>query len=406
MGFWSKIFKKSASNSHELNQLIELMNASISGINVNAQTALKCPPVFSSVKVVAETIALLPFILYEKDDKKKKPAVDHPLYDLLENSPNEFQTSTEFRQLMMLNAQLHDHAFAFVNRVNGVVKEIIPLPSEAVKINRKNDSTIEYVVKQEGGGQRVLKSSEVFRVSGFPGDVTGIYDTAISNLKDSIGLTKAIEQFGSLLFANGARPGGILKVAKQLSPEAKKKLKTQIQDGFSGDSAFKAMLLDEGMEWQNIGYNAEEAQSLDSRKYQRSETAGTWGVPGYKIGDLEKATYSNIEHQQSDFISSSGLIWGARLEQAVKKYLLTKEERKTYFASLQFDELLRGDIETRFKAHGLAITYGICNANEIREVENKNPREDAGGDTYMRPANLVPSDGSEPSEDPDKSKVQ
>ena len=365
---------------------------SAAGVAVTGSSALECAPFYASIRVLAEAVAQQPFILYKRIGEGKKRATDHPLYSLLHDSPNEFQTSFEFRQCMMINALVHNHAFAFINRDGaGKIQEIIPIAPDSIKWEVRPDFSIKYEMKNADNGFNPVDSKNIFRVSGFPGDIsTACTGTPLTSMRESIGLSIAAEQFGARLFANGARPGGVFKHPGKLSDEAKKNFLKLVQEGFSGTNAHKNMLLQEGMEWVASAFNPEESQMLQTRKHQRSEIAGAVGVPPHLIGDLDRATFSNVEHQSIQFDMRALLPWDVRWEQAVSKYLLTEPERKRYFAELLIDSLLRADIETRYKAYTLGIQHSIFNADEVRARENMNPIPDGEGKTFYYPANLVP----------------
>ncbi len=377
-------FKKNRqiNDSDELTRyLLEIVNAAASGVNVTAESALRSTPFFSSIKVIAESVAHLPFVLIKKDGDRKVKADDHPLYDLLHDSPNDHQTSCEFRQQMMINAQLHGHAFALVNKVKNEVREIIPLDPGLVTWERKSDLT--YAFKLEN---KVISTDKLFRLSGFTDGLTNNV-TLLKSLRDSIGLAIATETFGSKLFANGVRPSGVLTHPGKISNEAQDRMAERIKAATSGDNASGLMLLQEGITYDSMSFTNDEAQYLETRKHQRSEIAGGVGCPPHKIGDMEKASYSNIEHQSLEFVIGSVLPWVTRWEQSVSKWLLTKAQRKQYYGKIIVDGLLRGDTESRMTSYMKAIQYGILSPNEVREKEDLNPRE--LGEIYYHPANQL-----------------
>lgn len=397
MAFFSKIFKKSISNSRQLRDaLFGSLTATRAGVAVNPHRAMQCVPYFASVRSICEAVEQLPFLLYErnsKDPRIKTRAINHKLYDLLHNSPNEYQTSSEFRQEMNINALVKGAAYAYINRTSGGVQEIIPIdPDNIIIESTKFPARLTYKLRNEAGEDKVLAPDQLFRMSGFPGFTLGSSNTkGVYNIKSAIGLSMAAEDFGALTFSNGAVSSGFIKTPNQLSPEAKKNILSSMENMIGGENKAKLGLLDEGMDFDRVSMNPEEMQSIETRKHQRSEIAGAVGVPPHKIGDLDKASFSNIENQSLEFVIYSILPWCNRWEQAVNKYLLTEVERRKYFAQLLVDGLLRGDIDSRSKAYQLFIRNGIMTPNEVRERENLNPALNKYGDEFFYTADLTPS---------------
>jgi HK97 family phage portal protein len=395
MGVFS-LFRKKSVTSRQLSELIALTAQASSGVSVTPQVAMRCAPFYSAVKDLSESIAKLPFILY-RDPELRERAVDHPLYDVLKNRPNALQTPLEFRRVMQLNAFLHGQSFAFINRgVGGVIKELFPLNPGRVKWELSDSWAINYEIRDKGGNFKPVPTDRIFRLSVFPSDITGAYDgQPLDLLKNLIGLTVATEKYGAKFFANATRPGGLIKLLGKVSPAEKDLLKDKIEQGFSGDNAHRLAVFAGDLDFVELGRNAEEAQFVETRKYQRSETAGGLGVPPHVIGDYEKATYSNIEHQAIDYVVRSILCLAVGWEQAVSMFLLTESERKEYFAEILLDALLRGDTLSRYQAYQIAFMNGFMNADEIRAKENMRKRADGFGGQYYYPGNLMPA-GTKP----------
>jgi HK97 family phage portal protein len=373
-------------NSKELFDLVvEIINSASSGIKVTPEQALQVPAFFSSVRVIAEAISHMPFHLLEKDEAGNvKKATDHSLYEILHDLPNSWQSSSEFRQEMMIRAQRDGHAFAHIVRAGRKVKELVPYKTGEVTFERASDGTYFYQDKDK----KRLDPQTIFRVSGFTDGLAGEVTTQIC-MKESIALAFAAEVYGAAFFNNGARPGLIFKHPGKISTEAKQNFLDQIKEKFTGKSSGNNLMLQEGMDVTKITFTNDEAQYLETRKLARSEISGAAGCPPHKIGDLEKATFSNIEQQSLEFYTGSVLHWCVRWEQAVYRDLLTAAERKKYYAKINVDGLLRGDIATRMEAYTKAIHYGIMNANEVRAKEDLNKRSDADGESYFRPANIL-----------------
>lgn len=394
MGFFSKIFQKSAiRTSADLDTFLKAAANSLAGVRVNEDTALESPAFYAGIRAVCEAFSQLPGIVYERvGESNKKRATSFHLYPLIHDSPNDFQTTFEFRQLMMINAQTHGVAYAEKIRVNNnrKIKSLLPIAPGNIKVEYKNNYEPSYKIRKSDKDAWVdVPRDKIFKLVGFPGEFKR---TPIDYLKETLGLSIAAQRFGAQLFGNQGRPGGIIKVPGNFTPEARRKLSEQWEAEYSGTKAGRTAFLAEGMDWKETGYSSEDSQFLETREYQRSETAGALGVSPHKIGDLKHATFSNIEHQSLEFVIYTVLPWCVRWEQAIQKYLMSEEERKKYFVEFLVDGLLRGDMKSRSEAYRVFIELGIMSVDEARERENLNKREDGRGNVYLRPANLVPAD--------------
>ncbi len=389
MAFWNKLFKKTISDSRDLDLFLRTGSISNSGVTVTCDTAMRCTTVYACVRVLAESVAQLPLITYRRrKDGGKDRATEHWLYSLLHDSPNEWQTSFEFREMMMGHVLLRGNAYAFINRLqSGRVVELLPLHPDRVEPKQDKDFRITYTITDENGAQQVLRREQIFHIKGLSSNgLVGL--NPIEQHRESIGLALATEEHGSRLFSNGANPSGVLEHPMKLSKEAQQRLKETFEEKTTGLlNAHKPMILEEGMKWSQMGMTSEDSQFLETRKFQRNDIASMFRVPPHKIGDLERATFSNIEHQALEFVTDSLMPNLKRWEQAIHMALLTEKDRKTIFVEFLVDGLLRGDIKTRYEAYAKAITNGILSPNEVRSLENLNPRD--GGDEYLTPLNMI-----------------
>lgn len=370
--------------------------ASASGVNVTPETAMRCATVFACVRVLAESVGQLPLIVYRRQKGGGKTrASGHPLYPLLHDAPNEYQTSLEFREMMMGHLALRGNAYAIVTRSTaGEVLGLYPMHPDSVEVNQLSDWSLAYTVRRaSGGGTDTYPQREVLHLKGMTADgIMGL--SPIAYAREAIGLAIATEQHGSRLFRNGARPGGVLKHPGKLSEEASKRLVASWQEAHTGENAFKAALLEEGMDWTQLGMTSEDSQFLETRKFQRSEIAGLFRVPAHKINDLDRATFTNIEHQGLEFVTDTLLPWLRRWEQAIQR-LFTPVDRPWCYAEFLVDGLLRGDMASRYAAYATGIQNGILSPDEVRDRENMNPRTDGLGGEYWIPANMArANDGS------------
>lgn len=364
--------------------------ASTSGVYVSETTALNATAVLACVKILAETVASLPLPVYQRlQPRGKQRATNHPLYSLLHDQPNPEMTSFVFREALQGHLGTWGNAYAEIewDMKRGWPKALWPLRPDRMQVKRENGKII-YIYRLPDGTQAKLPAFRVFHIPGFGYDGLIGY-SPISLAKDAIGLSMAAEQFNNRFFKNDARPGGALKHPKTLGKEAHERLKKDWADMHAGlENKHRVAILEEGMEFQEIGFPPEAAQLLGTRKFQLQEIARVYRVPLHMIGDLERATFSNIEHQSIDFVVHTIRPWLIRWEQTItSKILMADKER--YFAEFVIDGLLRGDTQARFEAYSKGFSIGAFSVNEILELENRNPIGPEGDERFV-PMSLVP----------------
>lgn len=364
---------------------------STAGIRVNEETALRVTAVYACVRVIAETVASLPLPLYRRLERGKEKVTAHPLYSILHDMPNPEMTSFTFREVLMTHLLLWGNAYAQIVRdKRGQVLELWPLSPSGMELVR-DDKARQLVYRYTEGMKTIeYKPEQIFHIPGLSFDgVKGLSPIAVT--REAIGLAMATEEFGSRFFGNGARPGGILEhpgVVKD--PEKLRKSWEEVYKGVH--NSHKIAVLEEGMKYHEIGIPPEDAQFLETRKFQLNEICRIFRVPPHLVGDLERATFSNIEHQSIDFVMHTIRPWLVRWEQAIVKALLLPEERKLYFPRFNVDGLLRGDFKTRMEGYAIGRQNGWYSANDIRELEDMNPiPEEAGGDLYLVNGNMLPA---------------
>lgn len=355
---------------------------------VTAEDAMKVAAVFACVRVIAETVATLPCILYRRlPGGGKERATDHPLYSVLHDSPNLLQDSVQFFEMLTGHLALRGNAFAHIDFTRkGVV--LTPLHPSKVTVKTADEGRYKYYEYWNGTRTLQIKPQNMVHVFGLSADgLKGM--SPIDLAMRTVRLAAKQEQYADVMFTNRASPGGVLKHPGKLSKEAAERLKSDFDKKYAGtDKTGSTMLIEEGMEWQQIGLTNEQAQFIQGRKFSRSEIAMWFRMPPHKIGDLEKATFSNIEHQALEFVTDTIRPWLVRWERALLKALFTEEERKEYAIEFLVDAIVRGDIQTRFSAYATARQWGWLNVDEIREKENMNPLPDDKGKTYLEPMNM------------------
>ena len=399
MSIIAKLFEKRGSLKYPPKWLLEWVSGGTSktGIAINEENALKYSAVFACVRVLAETVASLPLIIYRRlSGKGKERAVDHYLYSVLHDKPNKEQTSFEWREFMMLSLTLWGNSYnELVFNNAGQVAEIWPLLAGRMEVKR-NNNTNELVYEYRNTKEQIIKfpAWKILHIRGLSSNgLTGL--SPIKMAKESMGLGLAAEEYGARFFANDASPKGLLEHPSRLTPDVRKNIRASWNDFHGGlKGSHRIAVLEEGMKYTQIGIPPEDAQFLETRKFQVNEIARIYRIPPHMIGDLEKATFSNIEHQSIEFVVHTIRPWLVRIEQAFNVTLFNVLEKDVYSEFL-VDGLLRGDTKSRYEAYAIGRNNGWLNADEIREMENLNPIPNNKGQIYLIPMNMWPV-GSEP----------
>lgn len=368
----------------------------MTGVYVSPDTALRYTTVLICVRVLAESVASLPCIVYRRRaDGGKDRATDHPLYRVLHDQANAWNTAFEYVEGTMSNLALRGNGYAYVERNRkGQTIGLVPLNPDGVTITQAFDWSPKYEATMPDNTRAKLSTKDMHHIRGpLPKGYVG--QSMISLAREGIGLGLAAEHFGAHLYKNGVKPTGVLTHPGKIGAEATENLRKQFADRYAGlSNSGKPLLLEEDMQWISMSIAPKDAEFIDSRKFQRSEIAGIFRVPAHFVNDLEKATFSNIEHQSLDFIIHSLRPWLIRWEQAANRDLLTEQDRDDgYFCEFLLDAMLRGDTKSRYEAYSSAIQNKWLSANEVRIKENMNPRE--GGDVFENPAIQV----NEPAEE-------
>ena len=372
--------------------------SSSAGKRVNERSAMQMTAVYSCVRILAEAVAGLPLHLYRyKEDGGKEKAIYHPLYLLLHDEPNPEMSSFVFRETLMTHLLLWGNAYAqIIRNGKGEVIALYPLMPDRMTVDRDRDGKLyyEYTVSTDDaptvkGTVVRLKPSDVLHIPGLGFDGLVGY-SPIAMAKNAIGMAIACEEYGAKFFANGAAPGGVLEHPGTIKDPGRVRESWQSTFGGSGN-ANKIAVLEEGMKYTPIGISPEQAQFLETRKFQINEIARIFRVPPHMVGDLEKSSFSNIEQQSLEFVKYTLEPWLVRWEQSIQRTLFSPEEKKRYFAKFNVEGLLRGDYASRMSGYATARQNGWMSANDIRELENLDriPTED-GGDLYLINGNMLP----------------
>lgn len=369
-----------------------LFGRTTSGRPVNERTAMQTTAVYACVRILAEAIASLPLHVYEyQDDGGKKLVHDHPLYYLLHDEPNPEMTSFVFRETLMSHLLIWGNAYAQIIRDGaGRVLGLYPLLPDKMDVQRDDKGNIYYVYSRNSDenpmfkeyGNIKLKAEDVLHIPGLGFDGLIGY-SPIAMAKNAVGMTLACEEYGASFFTNGANPGGVLEHPGVLKDPSKvRESWNSVYRGVS--NAHKIAVLEEGMKYQQIGIPPEEAQFLETRKFQVNEIARLYRIPPHMVGDLDKSSFSNIEQQSLEFVKYTLDPWVIRWEQSLQRSLLLPSEKGKYFIKLNVDGLLRGDYQSRMNGYAVGRQNGWFSANDIREMENMNPIPDEeGGNLYL-----------------------
>ena len=374
------------------------LGGSTAGKAVTEHSAMQMTAVYACVRILSEAIAGLPLHLYRYNgDGGKEKAVNHPLYLLLHDEPNPEMSSFVFRETLMTHLLLWGNAYAqIIRNGKGEIVALYPLMPNRMTVDRDEQGRLYYSYQMSNsdaptmpGGTVILKPMDVLHVPGLGFDGLVGY-SPIAMAKNAIGLAIATEEYGAKFFANGATPGGLLEYPGVVKDPDR--VRESWNRGFAGSqNSGKVAILENGMKYTPISISPEQAQFLETRKFQINEIARIFRVPPHMVGDLEKSSFSNIEQQSLEFVKYTLDPWVVRWEQSIQRTLLTPEEKKQYFVKFNVEGLLRGDYQSRMNGYAIARQNGWRSANDIRELENLDriPAE-AGGDLFLINGNMLP----------------
>ena len=364
-----------------------------SGLRVSPESAMRVATVYACVRVIAETIASLPLVIYRTlPDGGKELANNHPLFRVLHDKPNQVQTSYEFWEMMMAHLELRGNAFAqIVPGPNGAVDQLIPLHPDRVSVFRLANGRLRYQVRYfYNAAVEYYAQEEIFHLRGLSSDgLVGMSTIAVG--AEVIGAGLAAQEFASRFFENDSTPSGVMIHPKGLTDAAHARIKESWRQSHSGMNQHSVAILEEGMTYQNIGLTNKDSQLLEARQFSRGDIASLFRVPPHKIGDLTRATFSNIEQQSIEFATDCIRPRLVRLERRIVNDLMGPLELgdgNDYFCEFLMDALMRGDQKSRYDSYTTAINAGWLTRNEARAMENRNPID--GLDDPLMPLNMAP----------------
>ena len=400
MGIFSKLFhpRDKPQDRTTGSSFAFYLGGSTSGKAVTERSAMQMTAVYACVRILSEAIAGLPLHLYRyKEGGGKEKAIDHPLYRLLHDEPNPEMTSFVFRETLMTHLLLWGNAYAqIIRNGKGEVIALYPLMPNKMEVDRDENGRLYYSYTRSSeeaptmeGSTVTLRPEDVLHIPGLGFDGLVGY-SPIAMAKNAIGMAIACEEYGAKFFANGAAPSGVLEHPGTIKDPARVRESWNSTFGGSANSG-KVAVLEEGMKYTPISISPEQAQFLETRKFQINEIARIFRVPPHMVGDLEKSSFSNIEQQSLEFVKYTLDPWVIRWEQSLARSLFSATDKKNLFFKFNVEGLLRGDYQSRMAGYATARQNGWMSANDIRELENLDriPAEE-GGDLYLINGNMLP----------------
>lgn len=413
--FFSRLFKRAQKLEGE--KYWWTAPTTSTGKVVNQDAAMRISAVYGAVKAISETLGVCPLILYRrKEGGGKERAVDHPLYYLLHDMPSEMQTSQEMREMMQVHTVMTGNSYAQIIRNNaGTVAELMPLDQSRVEPQLIQSETGNRVVYEYSGGSgpaRTFRADQVLHIKGLGNNLLkGM--SVIDYARECFGQALTQEEFASRYFANAATPSGVVEYPGRMGEVAVNQLKKSFEASYSGAiNSGRIIALEAGVKFQPIKLTNEQSQFIQLREFSVVDIVRWFRIPPHMVGDLTRATFSNIEHLSLEFVMFCMLPWFKRWESRLNHSLLTVAERKNYYFEFLIDGLVRGDLKTRNESYALGRQGGWLSVDEIREFENMSPLPDGKGKIYLEPLNMKPAgenqqgtDNGKPNQDANQQQV-
>ncbi len=385
MGFFD-FLKRKATSQTSISHGNGIFSRSFSGAHVSESSAMTLSAHFACVRLIATTLASLPIHIYEKTKTGKKIKIDHPSAHLLRRKPNPEMTAMSMIEAMQ--AQISNRGSAFAELVydrSGNIIEIWPIAPGVCYPERDPSGNLVYRIPSSGA---ILPAWKILHIPGLGFDGINSF-SPVQLFRQSMGLGLAVEEFGARFFGQGTNIGAFFEHPNKLSAEAYDRLKSSMAEKYTGlQKSHGVIILEEGMKYSKLGMPLEDIQFIESRKFTATEMARIHSVPPHLIGDLEKATFSNIEEQGIEAVIYLFRPWAVRWEQALNIKLFSEEESERFYVKFELDGLLRGNIQMRYNAYSIGLQQGFLNVDEVREKEDMNPLPDGKGQIYRFPLNL------------------
>lgn len=360
-----------------------------SGIRVDEDISLNYSAVWAAVSMIAHTMGIVSWQVHERREGRRERVFDSPLARLLNVEPNSEMGPQALKQSLAVNALLWGVGYAEIER-NGRGQPIAlwPIPSRMVEPFRKQNNSLWYAVKNDDGGEVEIPARDMFAPIGLSFDgVTGI--SPIQRARESVSMGLAMERYGASFFGNDARPSFVLQAPEKLSEKAEQNLREWLQRNHGGpNKSWKPGVLEQGVQLKEIGMPNDDAQFLESRRFQVDEIARWFNVPPHKLAEMDRATFSNIDSRERMYITEAVLPWGKAFEEEANRKLINSASRGQFYTKFDFNTLMRGDVSTRSEFYNTMFNIGAFSPNDVRMKEDMNPV--ANGDQHMVPGNMVP----------------
>lgn len=382
--------------SKQLDDWLRLMGLGTqSGALVTVDSAQGLAAVAASDRVLSNGIAQLPWRIMRQAGKTREPATDLSVYRVVHNLANPLMTAYQWRKISMRDLIYRGNAYSVkLVTSKGVVGLVRMHPDTVFPRPTPDGESIEFVWSRPDGLTVTLPRSRVLHIWADSDDgIKGI--SPIQRFRETIGDGLSIRQHGSRFFSNGAKPLGVIEMAGDMGKTAQEAFREDFDSTYAGgDNAHRTLLLPRGLSYKPVSITMDDAQWIEARKTTAREIFGIFGIPPHKAGDLADATFSNVEHENTAFVVDALTPWVVCFEQCIHRDLLGSDP--TLYAKASMDGLLRGDAKSRAESLNIQRRAGIINANEWRELEDRNPRTDPGGEEYIVEQNMREQDGRNP----------
>ncbi len=369
-----------------VSQLLKSQQSS-SGVSVNETTAMNSSAVWNALTLISETMSTVPLQVFRKTEEGRELYTSHPLYPVLHDKANRIESAQAFRETFFWNMEMRGIGIAEkVRSLSGEVQELWNIsPEELIEITLDDGGRLQFHM-QNG---KVYGQDKIFYCYG-PGKQGLTPRSRLKIAAEAIGLGLASQEFGSRYFGQGTHNGGfLLREGKPLSKEGFDRLREQMNDQYQGlGNTHKLMILEEGMKFTPAGMSNEDSQFLETRKFQIAEIARFFNVKPHMLGDLERATFSNIEHQGIEAVMYCWRPRAIRFQQAINTQLLNPIERERVYAEHNLNGLMQGDLKSQADVWHLLLQDGVLNADEVRSMMNMNNQPEGQGEIYFMPMNM------------------
>jgi len=366
--------------------------SSLAGEIVSPASASQVAAVFCAIKIISETIGMISLDMYERKGDRIRALPKHHLQFRLHDEPNQEQTAIEWREHMTSQMALWGNACSRKIMRGDRLAALIPLQYQAIQVKREKGRRVYRYFPMDGSTPPTdMTEEEVLHLKALALSGNGLEGTSpINQVRNAFGLALALEKYASRFFANGAIPGGVLMHPEVLGDEGIRNIRDSWKKLYGGaDNANEIAVLEEGIKYQQIGVDPEKSQANESRTFQVREISRVFRIPPHMLYETEQQSHNTIEQASIEFVTYTLMPWIVRWEQGLNRSLLTEEEKGTVFCGFNLQDLLKGDLQSRYAAYAVGRNWGWLTANDILRREHMNPREDPEGDVYLQPMNMI-----------------